>query len=148
MIINPLTSREIARYIEKKLVWRLRIFFFLFFILIDIIVLEISLGYVSWYLALTALIAGGLSGLAFTRRKKIYWEAKTSRVIARMDKIGIALLVIYIVFVVLRHQVLQGWFSNSGITAISICLAAGGMIGRVWLMRRQIKRILKHQKII
>ena len=148
MIINPLTSKETSPYIEKKLIWRLRIFFFLFFILIDIIVLEISLGYVPWYFAVMALLIGSFSGLLFSRRKKIYWEAKTSKVIARMDKLGVVLLIVYIIFAILRHRVLHGWFSGSVITAISLCFAAGGMISRVWIMRRQIKKILKNQKLI
>lgn len=95
-----------------------------------------------------AFFIGALIGVAFTRRKKIFWEDETSLVIAKMDRIGIVLLAIYIPYVIFRHQLLGHWFYGHELTAFSFSLAAGSMAGRVISMRTQIRQVLKRQKIL
>lgn len=148
MLLNPKTNIHVKDFVERKLIIRLRIFFFVFFILLDIIVLEISLNYISVPLTLGALFIGMLSGLLFVRRKKIYWEEETSRVIARMDGLGIALLIIYILFAISRHLLLHRWLHGNAVTTCSLSFAAGGMASRVWSIRRQIRKVLKNKNII
>jgi uncharacterized membrane protein len=148
MLLNPHRDKHVKDFVEKKLIVRLRIFFFLIFILIDIIVLEISLGYINAWLAVGCLIVGILSGLIFVRRKRIHWDEETSRVIARMDKVGVLLLIIYIAFAITRYWFLHRMLSGNELTAVSVAFGTGAMISRVWSMRMGIRRILKQQKII
>ncbi len=89
-----------------------------------------------------------LTGVVFSRRKKIFWEEESSLVIARMDRIGIILLIVYIAYTIFRHKWLAHWFYGHELTAFSLSLAAGAMAGRLFNMRRQIRRVLKHQKIL
>ena len=42
--------------------------------------------------------------------KKILWEEETSLVIARTGRIGVILLVVYVAYVIFRHQWLAYWF--------------------------------------
>lgn len=91
---------------------------------------------------------GALIGAAFTRRKKILWEDETSLVIAKMDRIGIILLAVYIPYVIFRHQLLGHWFYGHELTAFSFSLAAGSTAGRVLSMRTQIRQVLKRQKLL
>jgi hypothetical protein len=148
MLLNPRTGKEVRQFVQRKLIIRLRIFFFLFFILIDIIFYEISLYYISPLMAIGSLIFGFFSGLLFVRRKKIYWEEDTARVISKMDQVGIVLLVIYILFSATRHWLLHQWLQGNQLTAFSFSFAAGAMGGRLISMRRQIVRVLREQKII
>ena len=148
MLLNPKTDKYVRDFVERKLIVRLRIFFFVIFILLDIIIYEMSIGYISAVETLGALLLGFCSGYIFVRRKRIYWEEETSRVIARMDKIGIALLVIYIAFFLGRHWLLRQWLHGHELTAFAFSFAAGAMIGRVFNMRLQIRKVLKHKKII
>jgi len=67
---------------------------------------------------------------------------------ARMDKLGIFILIFYILFVLVRHWFLEHWLRGSEITAFSLSFATGSMIGRVWTIRRNIRRRLKEQNII
>jgi len=80
--------------------------------------------------------------------ERIYWEEETSRVIARMDQLGIALLILYILFVITRHWLLQHWLHDVQLTAFSLSFSLGAMMSRVWSMRRGIRKVLKEQKII
>ena len=110
MLLNSRTGKNAKQYVEKKLVNRLRLFFLLFTLLIIVISYEVSRGYLNVSSAIGAMMIGMMIGAAFVRRKRIYWEEETSTVIARMDKIGIWLLVVYILFAVTRHFALERWF--------------------------------------
>jgi hypothetical protein len=148
MLLNPHKDTHIKEFVEKKLLMRLRIFFFIIFILFDCIILEISLNNINPLLSLAAVCGGMICGLFFVRRKRIFWHEETNSVIARMDKIGIIILIVYIVFVVVRHWLLEHWLHGHQLTAFSLSFATGSMIGRVWSIRRLIRRHLKQQKII
>ena len=148
MLLNSRTGKNAKQYVEKKLINRLRLFFLLFTLLIIVISYEVSRGYLNVSSVIGAMMIGMMIGAAFVRRKRIYWEEETSTVIARMDKIGIWLLVVYILFAVTRHFALERWFHGQQLTAFSFSLAAGAMLGRLLSVRSQIRQILKERKII
>ena len=91
---------------------------------------------------------GMMIGAIICRRKRIYWEEDTSRVIARMDRIGSILLVLYILVAIIRHFVLDHWIHGNQLIGFSFSLAAGTMLGRLLTMRSQIRQILKEKNII
>jgi hypothetical protein len=148
MLIRPHKNNQLKQYVQKKLIVRLRIFVVLFFILFSVLCYEIGMGYISFLLSFSALLVGAASGLFFVRRKKIYWEEESARVIWRMDKIGVVLLIIYILFAILRHWLLHAWLEGNMLTAFTISFATGAMMARVWSMRRKILKVLKEQDII
>lgn len=148
MILTSQKNKHARQFVERKLAIRLRIFFVVFLLLLGTIVYEIADGYISFMKAFAAFFFGMIIGALFTRRKKIFWEEETSLVIARMDRIGIVLLVIYIPYIIFRHQWLTHWFYGHELTALSFALAAGTMAGRVMGMRTRIRRVLKHKKIL
>lgn len=133
---------------ERKLIRRLWIFFAVFIVLSGIIIYEVSQDYLEGSACVGAIMLGMLIGAVFVRRKRIYWEEETSTVIARMDRIGIAMLVIYILFVVSRHVLLHNWLHGRQLTAFSLSLTAGAMLGRLLSIRSSIRQILKERKII
>ena len=65
-----------------------------------------------------------------------------------MDRIGIALLIIYIMMAVLRHLLLSHWVQGAQLIGFSFSIAAGTMLGRLLSMRSQIRQILKEKNII
>jgi hypothetical protein len=148
MILTSAKNKHARQFVERKLVLRLRIFFVVLILLLGIIIYEVSTGYIPLIKAMAGFSIGILTGVVFSRRKKIFWEEETSMVIARMDRIGIILLIIYIVYTIFRHKWLAYWFYGHELTAFSFSLAAGTMAGRLFNMRRQIRRVLKHKKIL
>ena len=91
---------------------------------------------------------GLMIGAAFVRRKKIFWHEETSTVIAKMDRVGIYVLVIYVIFIVVRHYFLHQWFKGNELTAFSLSLTAGAMAGRLLSIRSEIRQILKERNLI
>ena len=148
MILTSPKNKHARQFVERKLVIRLHVFFVIMILLLGIIVYEIGNQYITPSKAASAFSIGVLTGVVFSRRKKILWEEETSMVIARMDRIGIILLAVYIPYVIFRHQWLTHWFYGHELTAFSLSLAAGAMAGRLFNMRRQIRRVLKHKKIL
>jgi len=148
MLVASRKNKHARQFVERKLIIRLRIFFALFILLLGVIVYEISSNYIPVSKAMLAFFSGILIGVVFTRRKRFFWEEETSRVIARMDRIGIVLLLVYIAYLIFRHIWLAHLFYGHQLTAFSFALTAGTMTGRVLTMRTQIRQILKNQKIL
>lgn len=127
---------------------RLRLFFLIFFLLGLAIVYEINWKHIPWSVCVGAMLIGLMIGAAFVRRKKIFWQEETSTVIAKMDRVGIYVLIIYIVFYVVRHYFLHQWFKGNELTAFSLSLTAGAMAGRLLSIRSEIRQILKERNLI
>ncbi|MBC7826511.1 MAG: hypothetical protein H7122_02105 [Chitinophagaceae bacterium] len=120
----------------------------IFSLLVAAVFYEIALHHINGSTSIGAIMIGMLLGSLFVRRKRIYWEEETSMIIARMDRIGLILLVIYIVIAVIRHFLLDHWIHGKQLLGFSFSIAAGTMLGRLLLMRSQIRQILKEKKII
>jgi hypothetical protein len=148
MLLNSRTGKNARQYVERKLLRRLWIFFAVFIVLVAVIIYEVSQNYLEGSACVGAIMLGMLIGAVFVRRKRIYWEEETSTIIARMDRIGIAMLVIYILFAVSRHIFMHSWLHGRQLTAFSLSLTAGAMLGRLLSIRSQIRQILKERKII
>jgi len=148
MLLNSSSGKNAKKYVERKLMRRLWIFFAVFVVLACIIIYEVSLDHLEGSACVGAIMLGMLVGAVFVRRKRIYWEEETSTIIARMDRIGIGILVIYILFAISRHMFLHNWLHGYQLTTFSLSLTAGAMLGRLLSIRSQIRQILKEKKII
>ena len=148
MLLNSRSGKNAKKYVERKLLRRLWIFFAVFIVLVSIIIYEVSQDYLEGAACVGAIMIGVLIGAVFVRRKKIYWQEETSTIIARMDRIGIGILVVYILFSVSRHIFLHNWLHGRQLTAFSLSLTAGAMLGRLLSIRSQIRQILKDRKLI
>lgn len=148
MLLNSRTSKNARDFVERKLLLRLKIFFGVFALLIVVIFYEVALHHIAAATCVGTIMLGMMMGAIFVRRKRIYWEEETSRVIARMDRIGIVLLVFYIVIAIIRHFLLDHWLHGNQLVGFSLSFAAGTMLGRLLSMRSQIRQILKEKNII
>lgn len=148
MLLNSRSGKNAKQHVERKLILRLRLFLVVFLLLVGIIAYEVHRAYLPAAACIGAMMMGVLVGALFVRRKRIYWEEETARVIARMDRIGIVLLIAYIIFAILRHWLLHSWLRGNELTAFTLSLAAGAMFGRLLSIRSQIRQILKEKNII
>ncbi|MEO8861287.1 MAG: hypothetical protein ABI358_07680 [Ginsengibacter sp.] len=96
----PLSSRkEVAAYVHKKLLFRIRRLAIFFVIAIAILIFEISKNYLAGYLAISGFIFGFCIGYIVAKRMhKITWDEAADKVVGKMDRVGIIILVIYILF--------------------------------------------------
>ncbi len=148
MLLNSRTGKNAKDFVERKLLIRLKLFFVVFALLVMIIFYEVAREHITATTSIGAIMLGMLFGAVFVRRKRIYWEEDTSRVIARMDRIGIFLLVLYVLFVIIRHVFLDHWIHGKQLIGFSFSITAGAMLGRLLSVRSQIRQILKEKNII
>ena len=143
----PLSKRkEVARYVHRKLLFRLRRLAIIFLLITGILIYEITHHYIAVYIAADGFMLGMVIGLLVARRMhNISWNAATSQAVTRMDRLGIVILVAYLVFAFSRRWIISHWLEGAALSAFSLSIAAGGMLGRLWTTRQRIRRILKEE---
>ena len=143
----PLSKRkEVGRFVHRKLLFRLRRLAIIFLIITGILVYEISHNYIAGYVAIFGFMSGMIIGLLVARRMhNISWDTETNKAVTKMDRLGIIILVLYLLFAISRHWILSHWFQGYALSAFSLSVAAGGMLGRLWTTRQKIRQILKQE---
>ena len=141
----PLSKRkEVGRFVHRKLLFRLRRLAIIFLIITAILIYEVSDNYKAGYIAIFGFMTGMIIGLLVARRMHtISWDAETNKAVTKMDRIGIIILVLYLLFAITRHWILSNWLHGYALSAFSLSFAAGGMLGRLWTTRQKIRQILK-----
>ena len=116
----PLSSRkEVAAYVHKKLLFRLRRLAVFFIIAIAILIYEISENYLAGYLVIAGVIFGFCIGYIVAKRMhKITWDEEADKVIGKMDRVGIIILIIYILFAVTRRWIFSHWLGGHALSAL------------------------------
>jgi len=141
--------RALARkYIEVKLLRRLRIFALIIAIIVGIVLFKIFLGEISIGLIVLGLIAGTIIGLIAGRMFKVTWHQETQKVISRLDAIGIIFLVLYIALEIGRKWIFGYWLQGSELTAFGLIFLAGLLLGRFLIMVKNIRKILMDKNLI
>ena len=143
----PLSKRkEVGRYVHRKLLFRLRRLAIIFLIITGVLIYEVSHNYIAGYIAIFGFLLGMLIGLLVARRMhNISWDAETNKAVTKMDRLGIIILVLYLLFALSRHWIFSHWFQGYALSAFSLSVAAGGMLGRLWTTRQKIRQILKQE---
>lgn len=146
----PLSSKPaVTKYVHRKILFRLRRMAITFIIITGILIYELSHSYIAFYLAVGGYLMGIAIGLLISRRMhQISWDAETRKTVSRMDKIGIFILVAYLVFAILRHWIFSHWLQGHALSAFSLSVASGGMIARFYTTRQQVRKILKDEGIM
>jgi hypothetical protein len=146
----PLSSRkEVSQYVQRKLIFRLQRLAIIFTIIFSILIVELSLKRIPFYIALAGFLAGAAIGMLISRRMHtITWDEETSKAVTRMDTVGIILLILYLLFVIFRHWIFAFWIDAYVLTPLSLSIAAGGMLGRLYFTRRKIRRLLNDAGVL
>ena len=109
------------------------------------VIYEVSHNYIAGFLAVGGFVLGYLIGLSVKRMHLLSWDAETNKAVTRMDRIGIAILVIYLLFVIFRRWIFSYWLQGHALTAFTFSVAAGAILGRLFSLRKRIRQILKKE---
>lgn len=134
-------------HLDKKLRFRLRIYFVISVGMILVVAYEILSGKVNLSLALLGVILGGIVGIIAARMYILSWHKDAKKVISRLDVVGGAILVAYIVFSIFRGKIIGHFVQGTQVTGISLSVVTGIMIGRVLGTGQNIISILKEQNL-
>ena len=143
----PLSKRkEVARFVQRKLLFRLRRLAIIFLLITGVVVYEVSQNYLAGYIAVDGFMVGMIIGLLVARRMHtISWDADTNKAVTKMDHLGIIILVLYLLFAISRRWIFSHWLQGYALSAFSLSVSAGAMLGRLWTTRQKIRKILKHE---
>ena len=143
----PISKRkEVARFVHKKLIFRVRRLAVVFLIITGILIYEISQDYIAGYLAAGGFLVGLVIGIMVSRRMhNISWDAEATKAVTKMDTLGIIILIVYILFAVGRRWIFSHWLEGHALTAFTLSVSAGGMFGRLYYTRQKIRAVLKKE---
>ena len=141
----PLSKRkEVAAFVHKKLLFRLRRLALFFLVVTGILVYEVSHDYIALYLALGGYVLGFAIGYVVGKRMhNITWNEEASKVIGKMDRLGIIILVVYLIFAISRRWIFSHWLEGHALSAFVLSISCGAIISRLWFVRRKIREELE-----
>lgn len=137
-------KRGITAFIHGKLRSQLRLFLFIFAVMIVLIVIHLVQDHLNPAWVLVGFLPGLLIGAVLTRTKVLRWDAAENVVVGTMDLVGIVILVAYFVFLFFRSRIIGLEISSAAlISLIGLCVTAGAMIGRVFFTMRSVRTLLR-----
>ncbi len=141
--------RAIARkHLDRKLIFRLRIFVLIFMIMLGITAYDIFRQRIDFVLAGGGLLLGTMIGFVAGRMFVTKWHEQANKMVARIDEVGVAVLILYVLFSVFRNRIFGHWLHGPILTAFTFSVIGGVMLGRLLTTIRSIKNILSTRGII
>ena len=135
------------QYVEDRLIRRLRIYLVEMLAVFVAIGIEAAAGRFGLAFALLGVAIGFAVGVIVSRRFHLSWDEETNSVIARVDWIGVILLVGYLIFVFTKSYFLGAYVQGAALFALLLGITAGSMLGRILATRHGISKILKTLEI-
>ena len=140
---NPKSLRHHREHIDKRLLLQLRLFSIIFLVLLVVIALDVIRNDIGIPLVLGGLIIGLGLGLLVSRMRHVSWNEGAGKVVGRIDRIGAAILVIYLAFMLSRNWIFAHWVQGVTLTAFTLTITTGSMFGRLLGMGYLIRRTLE-----
>jgi len=135
-------NKKLEPHINSRLIRRLKMLGTILLIMAAVAVYEIFLSQIRLYWVLLALLIGLLVGYIVDRSFAIEWHAEREEVVGRLDLIGGIILALYIILSMARHWIFSHWFAGAKLTAFTFSFAEGVMLGRLFSLRFNIKKVL------
>lgn len=141
-------KKKLKKHVDKKILVRARIYLLIFLIMIVLLVRDVLLETIGIPSVLLALGFGLVVGVVASRMFHLSWSRDGKKVIARLDTLGIVILVCYILFSFFRNDFLMNFVHGPVVGAMSMALISGSFLGQLIGMRNGIKGILQEEGII
>ena len=140
---TPANTRIPRHAIDGKLRFRLIAYTVAAIVMLGITIFHVLSGQEVLAVALFSMAIGAAVGIVGARMYHVSWDKDAEKVIARLDVIGIVVLVAYLAFSVLKNNVLATVVPANQISAAAIAVTAGVMVGRVLGTRGHIRAVFE-----
>lgn len=119
------------------------IFFTIMFVISLILsIVFIIRDYVPFQYVLIAFLSGLIIGAILSRIQNVNWDRDKHQIVKEFDLISGILLFFMILFLIFKKQIVESIVDLPKISAVIFALNSGIMLGRILLVRHQIKKIL------
>ncbi|QCR22543.1 hypothetical protein [Pontibacter sp. SGAir0037] len=100
---NVHKQRLPKQHIDKKLIFRLRMFLCILIVMCGIVLYDVATEVIGWLLAFGGVAVGVVTSYVVGHLSDVRWHEETSKVMARIDRLGGVVLVLYIAFSISRR---------------------------------------------
>ena len=139
--------REHLHHVDKKLVFRVRMFSAISLITFGISIVEtIYYGLEWWYLGL-GLALGIAVGWGVSYAQKVSRDTEKLKIITRMDVTGIIILVAYVAFAIARRWLFSYVAQDAALTVLTLSFTTGTMWTRGLVLYQGIINLIKDLKL-
>ncbi|MBU4536009.1 MAG: hypothetical protein KKF16_09400 [Euryarchaeota archaeon] len=137
------TKHPRYRFLDEKIIKRLKGYKGIALIFLVIVTIEVISGYFNPFLALLGILAGVVIGIISSRIFHLQWDEESAQVISNMDRLGVVVLLLYLLVVIYRRFFLEGYFEGTPLLILTLSIIAGTMIGRLLTTIVVVKRIMR-----
>ncbi|MDO3694970.1 hypothetical protein QVZ41_08960 [Wenyingzhuangia sp. chi5] len=140
-------KKEKKKYLQRKLIYRLRILTFIFLGMSAIGFYDIYAWELPVYKCILYFLGGMGLGFFIGRMHRIVWNEEVGQAVSKMDVFGILILIFYILIVVFKKHFFSHWLAGHQLSTYVMWFSAGIIVGRMITLRMKIKKVLKNQGI-
>ena len=112
-------------------------------VVLGLAVADLTRGTIGPLGAAAGFVGGALVGMFAARVNRFSWDAGSRRVVARIDRVGLAILAVVVLAHLTRDALLGHWVHGALLTALGVCISAGTLAGRVLGTRRRVRAVLR-----
>ena len=106
-------------------------------------VADLARGTIGPLGAAAGFVGGALVGVIAARVNRFSWDAGSRRVVARIDRVGLGILLVLVLAHLTRGSLLGHWVHSALLTALGVWISAGTVAGRVLGTRRRVTAVLR-----
>jgi len=140
--------KKFHKHIDNKIILRARIYALVFLVMLVLLCRDVFTGVSTFSWIFGSLIVGILLGTLASRMFHLSWSKDSKKIIARLDSLGIVILIFYILFSLFRSDLVKVFVHGPMVGSVSMSLIAGSFFGQLLGMRDGIKGILRAEGII
>ena len=133
---------RLAGHVGKRLRSRVRIYLVIFVVMLAVVIVDTVLTGTAPILAGLGLLVGVAVGVFVSRMYRLDWDESGNQVVSRIDRIGAAILVAYILFAISRSWLVGSFVERSAVGPVGLSIVCGIMLGRVVGMSHGIRGVL------
>ena len=119
------------------------LFLVLAFVLLCFVAYDIYSGVAIWWMALGGLAVGLVIGFIYGRLARVRWHETEEKIVRQNDVFAYVLIAAYIALSWGRDVLLGDILSGAALTAVSLAVASGVLIGRFIGMHIVLMRTIK-----
>jgi hypothetical protein len=112
-------------------------------VLLGLVAADLARGAIGPLGAAAGFVGGAVGGVVAARAKRLSWDEEGQKVVSRIDRVGLAILVVVLIGHLGRNWLLGHWVHGALLTALGVSISAGGLLGRVLGTRRSVLAVLR-----
>lgn len=129
--------------VQRKIKVKLWIYFLVFMVSLIMSMFHFVKGNISFYFPLGGFVIGFLIGHISSRINKVIWDEDSDMIDLKLDKLGIVILLVYILFVIFKNTLIEDVVHLHHISSISLAVLSGTMLGHAVALRKKVMKIYR-----